>query len=680
MVDALFDINADGGNQGFDAAASQVLTFQLRTRPSSAGSVRFQVWDAAGFDPKKDAVTNPPRKSKGAPDLSLVGASTGRSVSPSGGVNGTVSVTMPSTRGWGWLVRCVVDGGQTQLPDGRVVIDPTKIHQRMIVIRDTNGARPIIATETTEYEDDGWAGAFLSLTTGTPGATGPAGETVRSVQLPYVFSSETADADPGGGFLRLNGSESEEDSTALRVALVDSLGRDVTPTLDAAADRKGGIRLMKADDPSKWIAFSVSALASPSGYRNLTVAVRSSGKTDPDNPYNPFADGDALLLCFDRASEFHVDDFGGVSQPFIHNGAGITDGERSRNVGALQAVCNLARAVGAATVFLGAGWYYTNAAVGYKLTTDENLNVIFKGLGAGYTGINCNSHTEPAFWIQTTGGNLRFVFMQDIAIKGGREGLSLFWNAYSRYTRMRFWGSDNYTLQSQVGTRNVFDACSFDESATGALDGGTTKGDAVLLNQSQNEIVCSCNFAEFSGGIVVNGGAPLIAHCSFSDCTYRGRGFHDYATDTFVDPSATWLALVPSSIIATGGRLNVVGCVGGIFTTFIGAFRQYELSVSGCQIQSGAGSSGFINVWSDAQDTALNIGGGTTFVLLSGSGSNYFISNLGPVTLHDAVIEAQIVVYPDDTLTPLSSSAPHLLNPGSENNLVNLRTFIRTVF
>lgn len=171
MADALFTINGDSSNQGFDAAPSQVLTLQLKTLPvSGVSSVRFQVWDASAFDPDEDILVNPPRKAKDSPALTLVGASSGPSVAPAGGVNGTVQVTMPSSDGHAWIVRCVVNGGKSDPGDGTLVFDPRLVHERMIVIRDAaTGGRPVVATETTQYEDDGWAPEV-----GRPGAIEPA--------------------------------------------------------------------------------------------------------------------------------------------------------------------------------------------------------------------------------------------------------------------------------------------------------------------------------------------------------------------------------------------------------------------------------------------------------------------------------------------------------------------------
>jgi hypothetical protein len=177
MADARFTINDDDSDHGYDAEALDVLTLRLKTLPpSGVQSVRFQVWDAASFDPDEDAIVNPPRKSKGAPDLVLEGVTSGPSVSPAS-IDGDVAVTLPADERVAWIVRCVVNGGQSLLPDGRLVFDRTLVHERMIVVRAANGARPIIITETSQYDGlDGWAGEF-SVIEGPTGPEGPQGAT-----------------------------------------------------------------------------------------------------------------------------------------------------------------------------------------------------------------------------------------------------------------------------------------------------------------------------------------------------------------------------------------------------------------------------------------------------------------------------------------------------------------------
>ncbi|MGI4717200.1 MAG: hypothetical protein ACRYGO_07245 [Janthinobacterium lividum] len=115
--------------------------------------------------------------------------------------------------------------------------------------------------------------------------------------LPYVFDAATADADPGPGKLRLS-SATQNASTTLRLDLL-AAGQDVTSildTFDASTNGvKGSVRLVKVGDLSKWLTFDVTARASATGYRNITV-VNTGGSAA-----SPFAAGDGVILLFQRA-------------------------------------------------------------------------------------------------------------------------------------------------------------------------------------------------------------------------------------------------------------------------------------------------------------------------------------------------------------------------------------------
>lgn len=122
-----------------------------------------------------------------------------------------------------------------------------------------------------------------------------AGAGMGAIAIAYTFSTTTTDADPGNGILRLN-QATQNTATVIRADLLDSGGATVTPVLDTFDDTsgtvKGYIRLVKASDSTKWLVFSVSALASPSGYKNITVANIGSSAA------SPFANSDAIILYF----------------------------------------------------------------------------------------------------------------------------------------------------------------------------------------------------------------------------------------------------------------------------------------------------------------------------------------------------------------------------------------------
>ncbi len=159
MASAAFSINSDSGSAGFEASNGQVLTLRLR-QPLGASRVLFQVWDPAGADPALGIAANPPRASKGAPSLTLNGSSSGYAVSPAT-PDGAVTLTMPGG-GHSYLVRCVVNGG-TRTVGGRVVTDPTLISERGIFTPTGTSIRKVVATETTQFEAEGWAGPLADL-------------------------------------------------------------------------------------------------------------------------------------------------------------------------------------------------------------------------------------------------------------------------------------------------------------------------------------------------------------------------------------------------------------------------------------------------------------------------------------------------------------------------------------
>lgn len=175
MASALFDIENDGEDRGYDATSSTTLHLRLRSADGVSG-VQFQIWDPTRFDPSLSPEANPPFKSKGAPLVDLDnGVATGKTLSPVG-LTGEITLHLEEDASFAaWILRCIVNGGKTQI-GGRVVDDPSLVHERMIVVRDQFNQRPIIATETLQYESpDGWAGAFVPGLEGLDGATGPTG-------------------------------------------------------------------------------------------------------------------------------------------------------------------------------------------------------------------------------------------------------------------------------------------------------------------------------------------------------------------------------------------------------------------------------------------------------------------------------------------------------------------------
>lgn len=163
MASALFSINSDLTDQGFQATNLQVLTLRLRQQPPiGVNTVLFQVFAPSGFNPELGIAQNPPRASLSAPTLTIVGGTSGQAVSPAS-VDGSVTITMPATGSHSWIVRCVVNGGLRTLPNGVVVADPTLIHERGVWIPTALGARKVVCTELRQFSDGGWADALAAL-------------------------------------------------------------------------------------------------------------------------------------------------------------------------------------------------------------------------------------------------------------------------------------------------------------------------------------------------------------------------------------------------------------------------------------------------------------------------------------------------------------------------------------
>lgn len=135
---------------------------------------------------------------------------------------------------------------------------------------------------------------------GPTGPTGPSGPPGGGVTILYTFSTTTTDSDPGNGNLRLD-TVTQNAAGTIRADLLDLNGADVTGVLDSIDDSgsvvRGQIRLVKVNDTSAFIVFAVASVASPSGYRNITVTELSSSAA------NPFANGDTLALLFSRTGD-----------------------------------------------------------------------------------------------------------------------------------------------------------------------------------------------------------------------------------------------------------------------------------------------------------------------------------------------------------------------------------------
>jgi hypothetical protein len=119
--------------------------------------------------------------------------------------------------------------------------------------------------------------------------------------IPYTIDlSGTSDVDPGNGKLRFDNA-TQNAATTLRLDLLNNLGKDCTAMLDmfdaSTNPVKGAIRIVMQGDATKFLVFNVTARSAPSGYRDISVTPVASSSA------NPFANGDAVLLCFQSTGD-----------------------------------------------------------------------------------------------------------------------------------------------------------------------------------------------------------------------------------------------------------------------------------------------------------------------------------------------------------------------------------------
>jgi hypothetical protein len=346
---------------------------------------------------------------------------------------------------------------------------------------------------------------------------------------------------------------------------------------------------------------------------------------------------------------------------------------RTANTAAINAAFAAALAdLNGATIYIPPGIYLTNDAVGVDYDDDLNVSIIVQGL-SGFSAIRSNNYSAPTLKFHTTGGNLRGIVIRDLLLRGGREGLSLRQCVYNRFENIWFWGSRDCGLRNEIGARNVFSKCRFDEGAQGISTG--VEADSLVFSSCE-DIVEDCTFGEYSGGLIFDGGSNTLRGGAFADTFTRRAIWHSYVTNSTIDQSANFLPH-KAAITLWQGSLAINGVNGKAAHRFVNALRAYELLINGCRIQTDQDFAfvGFVDVvTAGGTELALKISG-SQFVWL-GSKSGYFIADPDNILNH-AMIDAHLTAYSGSTITALSSSAPNLLNPGGQDNLVTTRTTTR---
>lgn len=203
-------------------------------------------------------------------------------------------------------------------------------------------------------------------------ALSPAGGT--AVSIPYIFSTTTTVADPGTGTLRLN-QAAQNTATAVLADLSDANTTDVTDVLalfdESTSAVKGFLRIVKLGDATDWLLFSVSAMTSPSGYRDITVSNVASSAA------SPFADGDSILLEFSRTG-----DKGSSSDTVLYSARTANTVLGPADKGKfIDVTSGTFSQTFSAAATLGSGWwvYLRNSGTG-KITLDPDASEQIDGL------------------------------------------------------------------------------------------------------------------------------------------------------------------------------------------------------------------------------------------------------------------------------------------------------------
>lgn len=113
--------------------------------------------------------------------------------------------------------------------------------------------------------------------------------------IDYVFSTTTAAADPGPGYIRLNNA-TQNLATELYLDVLDAHGASWQAAIDLFDDStstiKGYLVVRGRSDGTKFLVLALTALATPSGYRSLTTTVAAYTSA------SPFANNEEVTVTF----------------------------------------------------------------------------------------------------------------------------------------------------------------------------------------------------------------------------------------------------------------------------------------------------------------------------------------------------------------------------------------------
>jgi hypothetical protein len=281
--------------------------------------------------------------------------------------------------------------------------------------------------------------------------------------IPYIFDTSTVDGDPGPGKLRL--SHIPHDASTFMRLDPTSGGQDYTTLIDTFDDStstvKGSIRLVKQGDITKWMTFNLTALATPSGYRNLTVVC-----TDSSAP-SPFSNGDPLMLSFQRTGDKGQDSVGALQLLGVATvGAAVAQidflnifsSTYDRYVIELQHVVPSANQqlwmrLANAGVLVSTGYSdltssdsAMSAANQLRLTTETTAYATLTVHVRNVAGSNPTSVGAYGSWYSVVGSGLRPRQAEGVSSSGSApSGFRLFWSGGANFTAgtVRVYGAKN---------------------------------------------------------------------------------------------------------------------------------------------------------------------------------------------------------------------------------------------
>lgn len=237
--------------------------------------------------------------------------------------------------------------------------------------------------------------------TGATGATGSQGVPGGAITFIQTFAAGTTDVDPGAGNYSINNGF-HTGATVIRLDDVDSAGTNWRSTIATFAGStstvKGHLRLVSVTTPSNFVLYTVSAVAQPTGYSNVTIAyVSGSG----------FAG--AAYIEFSRTGDLGATGATGptgptgATGPIVTINPGESLGLQTDAVGAASAIALTGLEQGEnlrfGTIFVDN--ISTGTHTAYALFVSPNNALVFQNVTNTLQGVVARANT--VMWIRHTG-------------------------------------------------------------------------------------------------------------------------------------------------------------------------------------------------------------------------------------------------------------------------------------